>query len=217
MNHFFFNPISQAYRNSLPHEIASHILKKIFTGELIQGTRLIESDIAKELNVSNIPVREAFYILQNTGIIERLPRKGVRVISVSEQEIKDYTDALIELYRIGIDYSESKWDDDKRNNLRKYLQEANEKLIEKDIVNYVLKCEEICSYLFIVAENKAFLRFYSEITYITTAYCQTTWNNLEKIQSCHCYLEGLVNSLINSNFKQAIIEYERLVRESLTI
>src|SRR5690554_4126480 len=91
---------AKGYRNSLPDIIANNLLRKILKGELRQGDRLIESEIAKELNVSNIPVREAFYILQSTEIIERLPRKGVRVKAMSKKEINDYKDALIEIYKL---------------------------------------------------------------------------------------------------------------------
>ena len=44
-------------------------------GELTQGARLIESEIAKELNVSTIPVREAFYILQNYSDYREITQK----------------------------------------------------------------------------------------------------------------------------------------------
>jgi DNA-binding GntR family transcriptional regulator len=109
MELFNFSSLIEDNKNSLPEQIANHILKKIFIGELSQGTRLIKSEFAKELNDSNIPVREAFYILQSTGVIEGLPRKCVRVKSISKQEMNDYTDALIELFRVGVDYSKSKW------------------------------------------------------------------------------------------------------------
>jgi DNA-binding GntR family transcriptional regulator len=131
---------------SLPHMIANHILKKIFIGELPQGSRIIESDMAKELNVSSIPVREAFYILENTGVIQRLPRIGVRVKSITEREMNDYTEALIELFTIGINYSKDKWNEQKRKNLHSYFKEAEETLKNRNIIDYVLKCDYTCQF-----------------------------------------------------------------------
>ena len=201
--------------SSLSDEIALDILKKVFSGELIQGTRLIEAQIAKDFDVSNIPVREAFYILQSTGVIERLPRKGVRVKSISEQEMKDYTDALIEIYKLGVDYSKLKWDEENRNTLKKYFEEANNLLEKNEIAEYILKAAQVCRYTFIVAENKAFLRFFSEITYITNVYCQTRWNNSEEIQTYHFFLKKMVKALMDSNFEEAKNEYELLARQSI--
>ena len=217
MENFNFSSLIEDKTSSLPTQIAYHIIKKIVIGELIQGTRLIETNIAKELNVSNIPVREAFYILQSTGVIERSPRKGVRVKSFSEQEMKDYTDALIELFRLGVDYSKSKWDEEKRQYLRKCLKEAKERLAEKNILEYVVKVAQLCQYVFLVADNKAFLKFYSEITFITNAYSQMKWGDIEKTKGRSTHLEAMVDALIHSNFEQAKESFEILTRQSLHI
>lgn len=217
MVNFNFSSLIEDKKNSLPEHIANHILKKIFIGELNQGTRLIESNIAKELNVSNIPVREAFYILQNTGVIERLPRRGVRVKPISEQEMQDYTDALIELFRLGVDYSKSKWNAERRNNLNQYLKEAKEQLIQKNILEYIVMVHQVCGYVFEVAENKAFIKFYSDITFITNAYSQLKWGDVEKTKGLYTYLEAMVDALIHSNFEQAKEEFEILTRKSLSI
>nr|WP_154894252.1 GntR family transcriptional regulator [Paenibacillus xylanexedens] len=217
MNNFLSTSNSENPRNSLPDDIAHYILGKIFTGELGLGARLIETNIAKELNVSNIPVREAFYILQNTGIVERLPRKGVRVKAISEEEIVDYTVALKELYRVALAYSVPNWNDEHRENLKNSLNEAKELLVQEKIAEYISKCDQISSYIFEVAGNKVFLRFYSEITYITTAYCQSIWNDAEKVKSWHSYLDGAVNALIQSDFKQAEQELELLAKRSLLV
>ncbi|WP_249872393.1 GntR family transcriptional regulator [Oceanobacillus saliphilus] len=217
MESFNFSSLMEGKNYSLPEQIANYILSKIFIGEVQQGKRLIESEIAKELNVSNIPVREAFYILQNTGIIERLPRKGVRVKSITEQEMSDYTDALIELFRLGVDYSASKWDDEKRNHLKQYLKEANEMLLENNILQYVVKVHRLCGYIFDVAENKAFIKFYSDITFITNAYSQMMWGEVDKTKERYMHLEALVDALVHSNFEQAKEAFEILTRQSLSL
>ncbi|WP_409271637.1 GntR family transcriptional regulator [Neobacillus sp. SCS-31] len=216
MNNFLSSSKDESQRSSLPDEIAQHILGKIFTGELELGTRLIEANIAKELNVSNIPVREAFYILQNTGIVERLPRRGVRVKEFSEEEINECIVALKELYRIGIAYSIPNWNEEHRLKIKNLLIEAEEKLDQKKIDEYISMCDQITSYVFKVAGNKVFLRFYSEITYITTAYSQSIWNDAEKIKSWHSHLEDAVNALIQSDFKQAEIQLVLLAKQALT-
>jgi DNA-binding GntR family transcriptional regulator len=217
MVNFLSSSNDENQRNSLPDEIAQYILGKIFTGKLKLGARLIESNIAKELNVSNIPVREAFYILQNTGIVERLPRRGVRVKEISEEEIKEYTVALKELYRIAIAYSVPNWNDKHRLNIKNSLNEAKEKLDQGKIDEYISMCDQITSYIFKVAGNKVFLRFYSEITYITTAYSQSIWNDAEKVKSWNSHLEAAVNALIQSDFEQAEIELELLAKQALIV
>ena len=46
-------------KQSLSEEIAVSIRNKIYSGELLAGTHLVEQDIAKEYGVSRGPVREA--------------------------------------------------------------------------------------------------------------------------------------------------------------
>lgn len=203
--------------NSLSEQIANHILTKIFKGDLEQGSRLIETNIAKELEVSNIPVREAFYILENTGVIERLPRKGVRVKSISDKEFQDYTDALIELFKIGIDYSVDKWNEEKYSKIKKLLKDANNHLIEEQIFEYVISVHRLCRYVFEVADNIALVKIYNDITFVTNAYSRINWNDIEKTKKRFSYLEDLVDSLSYSNFKKAKADFEKLTRLSLNV
>lgn len=203
--------------NSLSEQIANHILTKIFKGELEQGSRLIETNIAKELEVSNIPVREAFYILENTGVIERLPRKGVRVKSISDKEFQDYTDALIELFKIGIDYSVDKWNEEKYSKIKILLKDANNHLIEEQIFEYVISVHRLCRYVFEVADNIALVKIYNDITFVTNAYSRINWNDIEKTKKRFSYLEDLVDSLSHSNFKKAKADFEKLTRLSLNV
>ncbi|WP_309520700.1 GntR family transcriptional regulator [Peribacillus frigoritolerans] len=67
------------FGESLPQQIAKHILKKIIEGEIEAGEKIVEEDISKELNTSRAPVREALYLLQVDGIVERMPRRGTIV------------------------------------------------------------------------------------------------------------------------------------------
>ncbi|MEX2542895.1 MAG: GntR family transcriptional regulator [Trueperaceae bacterium] len=60
---------------------------EILVGNIGSGERLAELDIAKRLGVSPTPVREAIRLLSGDGLVEYVDRKGVKVISLSEQEI----------------------------------------------------------------------------------------------------------------------------------
>lgn len=57
----------------------------IFDGELEDGDRLIEKELAQRLGVSRTPVREAIRKLESEGLIEYLPRKGVLVRGITPE------------------------------------------------------------------------------------------------------------------------------------
>jgi DNA-binding GntR family transcriptional regulator len=65
------------------------IKKDIFTKKLKAGQRLPEAAIAKELQVSRTPVREALRKLANEGLVIITPNAGARLVSPSLQEIND--------------------------------------------------------------------------------------------------------------------------------
>lgn len=63
------NPFKEDFNESLPEKVAKYILEEMFAGNLKQGDRLIESNIAKKLNISHAPVREALYILEMQNVV----------------------------------------------------------------------------------------------------------------------------------------------------
>ncbi|MGI9604666.1 MAG: GntR family transcriptional regulator [Acidimicrobiales bacterium] len=65
----------------------------ILNGQLPGGTRLVQSDIAKQLDVSTTPVREALRDLTSEGLIEMDPHRGGMVAELDR-------DDLAEVYQI---------------------------------------------------------------------------------------------------------------------
>ena len=59
----------------------------ILSQQLPPGARLIEADLAERFGVSRIPVREALHLLEATGLVEVVPRKGARVAVVDGTDI----------------------------------------------------------------------------------------------------------------------------------
>lgn len=77
------------HRKVFREEIRNAIREAIFAGELKPGDRIIETYWAKELGVSQGPVREAIRDLEAMGLVETVPFKGSRVRSLSEKDIRD--------------------------------------------------------------------------------------------------------------------------------
>ncbi len=65
------------------------IKQRIVTGMYSPGQRLIANDLAEELNVSRMPVREALTRLASTGLVELIPYKGA---VVNELTAEDYVE-----------------------------------------------------------------------------------------------------------------------------
>jgi len=78
-------PRRQVFRE----EIRNSIREAIFAGELKPGDKIIETYWAKELGVSQGPVREAIRDLEAMGLVETVPFKGSRVRTLTQKDIQD--------------------------------------------------------------------------------------------------------------------------------
>ncbi len=75
------------------HEMVRDTLRKaILRGTLPGGTRLVQGDIAKQLQVSTTPVREALRDLATEGLIQLDPHRGGIVKQFTYDEIRDIHD-----------------------------------------------------------------------------------------------------------------------------
>lgn len=70
----------------------------ILSGKHRPGERLVETNLAKELDVSRTPVREALSRLEIEGLITMTPHRGIFVTELSKKKIQDYyqTRAVLE-------------------------------------------------------------------------------------------------------------------------
>jgi len=64
--------------------VCDAIRRRIITGEMPQGERIFEDQLAQELGVSRNPVREALQTLAHEGFVELEPRRGARVMVLSD-------------------------------------------------------------------------------------------------------------------------------------
>lgn len=85
---------------------ALHELReKIFAGELAAGSDHLESELAGLLNMSRTPVREAVLMLEGQGLLELRPRKGVRILPLSPDDMAEIYDVLTELESLAAEHA----------------------------------------------------------------------------------------------------------------
>lgn len=74
----------------MKEQISNYIRTKILKGEYPEGFELVQENIAAELGVSRMPVREALQILEQEGYIERMRNRHMRVVGLSKQSIETH-------------------------------------------------------------------------------------------------------------------------------
>jgi len=90
-----FAVVSNAVNGSstLSGELTGTLRDAIITGEIAQGTKLSETKLAKKLDVSRGPLREAIRRLEGMKLIQHVPQHGARVVRLSKELILQIYDA----------------------------------------------------------------------------------------------------------------------------
>lgn len=70
----------------LSDHVQSAIRAQILTGDLAPGSRLVELELARSLQVSQGPVRDALVQLAHEGLVVKVPRRGSFVATVDSSE-----------------------------------------------------------------------------------------------------------------------------------
>jgi DNA-binding GntR family transcriptional regulator len=86
----------------LGHSIADAIVDAVAQGSLEPSERIIEADLARQFEVSRVPIREAIKLLQVQGILNVTPNRGARVASFDPLMIDQVYEARIALERIAV-------------------------------------------------------------------------------------------------------------------
>jgi DNA-binding GntR family transcriptional regulator len=71
----------------LGDQVRDLLLGRILAGEFAPGERIVETRVARELNISQGPVREALRDLTTLGLVELSPFRGARVRRPTAEEI----------------------------------------------------------------------------------------------------------------------------------
>lgn len=77
-------------RSSARQEVSDFLRGKILSGQFPAGHRLKTSEIALQLGVSRMPVRDALQVLHSEGLVVLRPNRGAVVTSLTTSDIVDH-------------------------------------------------------------------------------------------------------------------------------
>jgi DNA-binding GntR family transcriptional regulator len=83
--------VSTEYR-TLQTIVTDRLRTAIVSGRFSPGTRLQQDDLARELGVSRMPIREALRVLHTEGLVEFEPHRGATVIELRADDIAEIFD-----------------------------------------------------------------------------------------------------------------------------
>ncbi|WP_055735046.1 GntR family transcriptional regulator [Agarivorans gilvus] len=76
-------------QNLLSQNLSDTLIEAIVSGQIAQGKKISEPELARHYGVSRGPLREAILKLQGMGLVERVPHVGARVVQLNPQQLID--------------------------------------------------------------------------------------------------------------------------------
>lgn len=74
-------------RNTLPMQVLNKLMDWIMDGKLKMGEKLNTEELARQLGVSRMPIREALKSLEKMGLAESIPYVGVKLVSLEQEDV----------------------------------------------------------------------------------------------------------------------------------
>lgn len=88
------NSVKKNKRKSLTEKAYHRLKQEILENNMVPGFQALESELASRLGMSRTPLREAVIRLQDEGLVEVIPRRGMRVLPLSPHDMKEIYEVL---------------------------------------------------------------------------------------------------------------------------
>jgi DNA-binding GntR family transcriptional regulator len=117
---------------SKSREVFERLRDAIWSGDLAPGTPLREAHLAKQLSVSQVPVREALLQLEHLGLVVRVPDRGTTVTKLTRSEILQMMEVRRHLEELAFQLASSRITKEIELQLRAHLRKMEELVLKKD-------------------------------------------------------------------------------------
>jgi DNA-binding GntR family transcriptional regulator len=183
-------------RSVLSEQVKDRILQWILEGELAPGSRIIETRVARDLGVSQAPVREALRDLTTLGVVEMKPYRGASVRKPSKIDLVEAMEVRGELEALAARQAASRIDQKDLDELRRLIDEMHTMAEKGDTHGHALRNTAFHTTVVRASGNKTLMRVWSMLepyarTYVTAMVPGTDLNWLGDRH--HAILAALVD------------------------
>lgn len=209
---------------SLSEQIVKYISEQIISGELVEGERIQELRIAKELDVSRGAVREALLLLERTHLIEIFPRRGAIVSEMSAQQVKALFDTNVMLLGHIVQRISETWRAHEADQLQLLQEQLLEHVKAGDIEKFYDAIFQYLAEQQDMVGNPYLMKFYKELLpSLRRSYFLTLNTSKRELQEAFALFKLVTDAILIRKSQQAALFMEdfcrhlrNLVLESLT-
>lgn len=189
---------------SLSEQIAQHLAQQIITGDLVEGERIQELRIAKELSVSRGSVREALLILARRRLIEIYPRRGAVVSEMSAQQVRGLYEVVSMMLQIVVRKLAENWRQHDMEAFVAQLQRLQVLVGENDIGVFHEASFELFRMSYRFAVNPYIEEILEDLQpAIRRSYFLALHTDKRELEESFSFLKGIVDSVLLRKGDQA--------------
>ena len=161
-------------REILSERVKDRILTWILEGEMAPGSRIVETRVARELGVSQAPVREALRDLATLGFVETQPYRGSWVRKPSEEELVEAIEVRAELEALAGRLAANRRTDQCIADLDRLMAEMSEAADRGDTHDHAFKNTEFHARIVQAAHNQTLSRLWAMLEPFSRTYYTAT-------------------------------------------
>src|SRR5690625_4986967 len=134
--------------------VYNHLKEQILSGTLKPNERLVINTIAKELDVSPIPVREALKKLSIQGFIEFESQKGAKVAPINIDDLQEIFEIRLELETLATKLAARHATDEEIANLQNICEKMESSIRNKNTQQYTQLNREFHDSIYSYSKNR---------------------------------------------------------------
>jgi DNA-binding GntR family transcriptional regulator len=173
----------------------------ILTGAFQPRERLVELNLAKELEVSRFWVRDAFKILETKGLIEIIPYKGAMVCDVDEHEIENIFEVRVELESLATRKAAVNAQKSDIKFLKRMAQKFEESIKNGDLGEMIAANEDFHNIIYELSQNPTLIQVINQLKAQSHILRYHAWASPDVIKQIQKEHKQLINAIENKDFK----------------
>lgn len=119
--------------NRLPDLVLDKLMEWIMGGKLLMGDKLNTEELASQLGVSRMPIREALSNLEKMGLAESIPYAGTRLVTLTKEDVRQIYIARTALEPVAARYACEKITDDDIKKLNQIHEEYKQIVMQDEL------------------------------------------------------------------------------------
>jgi DNA-binding GntR family transcriptional regulator len=207
-------------RTSATERVEQYIRQCIYNGALKPRERLIEEDLAKQLECSRGPVREALLRLERDGLIVTVPRRGTFIRDISTDSIEVIFGIRGKLEALCVRYLRQELTPQSEQTLRKALKAMKSAAMQGDEEAFLQADLGLHRTIWKLSNRDQLYRTLNTIMnpfiFMVARAFSTRMPLKQRYRNHEGYLETVLTTPLNA-VEAAVEEYFRTLLESLDI